>query len=134
MGRLGNRTQEGFAVKVCADSGTNDPRRASLIIRVHGFLISSRSPSMLRIVGASLAVVAAALFLTLGSAEAQNAKKNQMVKGTIKSVEADKDVLIVAQQVKNEKVDRELSITPDVEFTITAKGKTETANGRNGLR
>jgi hypothetical protein len=91
---------------------------------------------MLRIVGISCAILAFGLFLSTGSvdAQAQNTKKNQMVKGTIKTVETDKDVLIVNQKVKNETVDRELSITPDVEFTITAKGETKIANGRNGLR
>ena len=89
---------------------------------------------MLRVVGISMAVLAVGLFLSAGSVDAQNTKKNQMVKGTIKTVETDKDVLIVDQKVKNETVDRELSITPDVEFTITAKGETKTANGRNGLR
>jgi hypothetical protein len=91
---------------------------------------------MLRVVGISCAVLAVGLFLSAGSvdAQAQNTKKNQMVKGTIKTVETDKDVLIVDQKVKNEKVERQLSITPDVEFTITANGQTKTANGRDGLR
>ena len=92
---------------------------------------------MLRLIGVTCAVLAVGFFLVAGSVDAQaqqKTKKNQMVKGTIKEVETDKDLLIVDQQVKNEKVQRELSITPDVEFTITAKGETKTANGRNGLR
>jgi hypothetical protein len=91
---------------------------------------------MLRFAGVVCAVVAVGLFLTVGSvARAQNTKKkNQMVKGTIKSVDADKDLLVILQKVKNESVDRELSITADTEVTVTAKGKTESGSGKNGLR
>jgi hypothetical protein len=58
-----------------------------------------------------------------------------MVKGTVKTVDTDKDVLVINQKVKNEVVDRELSITPAVEFTVTKKGaESKTASGRDGLR
>ena len=45
-----------------------------------------------------------------------------MVKGTIKEVQLDKNVLIVNQKVKNESVDRELSIEATTEFVVTIKG------------
>jgi hypothetical protein len=90
---------------------------------------------MLRIVGGLCAMAALGLLLSVGTvAKAQNAKKNQMVKGTIKSVDAEKDLLVVSQKVKNESVDRELSITADTEVTVTAKGETKTASGKNGLQ
>ena len=90
---------------------------------------------MLRFVGVLCAMVAVGLVLSVGSvANAQNTKKNQMVKGTIKTVDAEKDLLVVAQKVKAESVDRELSIGVDTEVTVTVKGETKTASGRNGLR
>ena len=88
---------------------------------------------MLRIAGIVCAAVALFLLTSAGSAQG-TAKKNQMVKGTIKVVETDKDVLIVSQKVKNEAVDRELSILNTTEFEVTKNGKTETGVGREGLR
>jgi len=67
------------------------------------------------------------------SAGAADKAKPQMVKGTVKKVEAEKNVLVVSQQVKNEKVDRELSITETTEFSVTANGETKTATGKAGL-
>lgn len=58
------------------------------------------------------------------------AKQNQMVKGTIKSVDVDRSVLVINQKVKNEVVDRELSITADTAFAIGAKE----VSGKLGLR
>jgi hypothetical protein len=55
--------------------------------------------------------------------------KNQMVTGTIKSVDVEKNVLVVSQKVKTEKVDRELSITEDVEFEVGG----QSASGVKGL-
>jgi hypothetical protein len=91
---------------------------------------------MLRVVGILCAMVAVGLFLSVGAvAQAQNTtKKNQMVKGTIKSVDAEKDLLVILQKVKAESVDRELSITADTEVTVTAKGETKTASGKAGLQ
>jgi len=60
--------------------------------------------------------------------------KNQMVKGTIKSVDADKDVLVINQKVKNEVVDRELSILDTTEFVVTTATGTKTATGNAGLQ
>ncbi len=67
--------------------------------------------------------LACALFaftiLSLGNADAGGkAKKNQMVKGTIKTVDPAKNLLVVAQKVKNETIDRELSILETTEFLI----------------
>jgi hypothetical protein len=61
-------------------------------------------------------------------------QKSQMVKGTIKSADTSKSQLIINQKVKNETVDRELSITETTEFVVTDKdGKTKTTNGKDGL-
>ena len=49
----------------------------------------------------------ALVFLVAGNSDAGGkAKKNQMVKGTIKLVDTSKDLLVVNQKVKNEFVDR----------------------------
>lgn len=71
--------------------------------------------------------LAAVLFLVTADGTAQDQKKvknNQMVTGTIKSVDVEKNVLVILQNVKNEKVDRELSITEDVEFEVGGKSVT----------
>lgn len=71
---------------------------------------------------------------SVASAQApKQTKGNQMVKGTVKSVDVKSGVLVVAQDVKNEKVDRQLSITPDVEWTIKTGGETKTVTGKEGL-
>ncbi len=73
-------------------------------------------------------------FLIGGSSVDAQAQKNQMVKGTIKSVDSDTKVLVIHQKVKAESVDRELSITENVEFTVTLKnGEKKTASGRSGM-
>ena len=69
-----------------------------------------------------------------GMTEGAQAKKAQMVKGTIKEVQLDKDVLIVNQKVKNEFVDRELSILDSTEFAVTIKGEKKSATGSAGLK
>jgi hypothetical protein len=76
----------------------------------------------------------AVMILALGNADAGGkAKKNQMVKGTIKTVDPAKNLLVVNQKVKNETVDRELSILDTTEFVImTGKDKKE-ATGKSGL-
>ena len=67
-----------------------------------------------------------------GSADA--GQKPQMVKGTVKSADTTKSQLIINQKVKNETVDRELSIKEETEFVVTdANGKTTTTNGKDGL-
>lgn len=87
---------------------------------------------MLRIVAVLTTVCALAVFA--GSGTAGGKKKNQMVKGTIKLVDPSKDLLIVNQKVKNEVVDRELSILDSTAFVImTGKEKKEFV-GRDGLK
>jgi hypothetical protein len=78
------------------------------------------------------ALVAVPLFVGPAAA-ADKAAKNQMVKGTIKVVDLAKKVLVVNQKVKNEVVDRELSITEDAEFVIKTGKETKEASGSEGL-
>ena len=77
---------------------------------------------MIRLV-ALLTTLLAVILVVGGEAGAGKAQKSQMVKGTIKSVDTSKDLLIVNQKVKNEVVDRELSITADTEFVVNAGGR-----------
>jgi len=67
------------------------------------------------------------------TADAGAAKKNQMVKGTIKSVSPETDVLVVNQKVGTGVVDRQLSITKEVEWSITTPEGTKELTGREGL-
>jgi len=70
----------------------------------------------------------------LNSVDAANNQKNQMVKGSVKSADTSKSLLVINQKVKNETVDRELSISETTEFVVTdADGKTTTTNGKDGL-
>ncbi|WP_020476346.1 hypothetical protein [Zavarzinella formosa] len=64
---------------------------------------------------------------------ADKTQKNQMVKGTIKSVDPEKGVLIINQKLANGVVDRELSITPTVEFVVTTKDGTKEVTGKEGM-
>lgn len=66
-------------------------------------------------------------------ARAQKAQKNQMVKGTIKTVDASKGVLVINQKVKNEAVDRELDIQDKTEFIIKVGDETKQATGKSAL-
>jgi hypothetical protein len=61
------------------------------------------------------------------------AVKSQMVKGTIKLVDPAKSLLIVNQKVKNEIVQRELSILETTEFVIIKGKDKEEADGKEGL-
>ncbi len=88
---------------------------------------------MFRLFAFACLVAGLALLANTSAVDAQ-AKKNQMVKGTIKSVSVDTDVLVVNQKVKNEFVDRELSILADTEFVVTKDGQTKSAKGNAGLR
>jgi hypothetical protein len=74
-----------------------------------------------------------ALSLFAGSIDAGGKVKNQMVKGTIKEVQLDKDVLIINQKVKNENVDRELSILETTEFVVMQGSDKKEAVGHKGL-
>ena len=80
-------------------------------------------------------VCALVIFAGFGTAADKAAKpaKNQMVKGTVKSVDVSKSVLIVNQKVKNETVERQLDIKSDTEFVITINGEKKELLGKNGL-
>ena len=85
---------------------------------------------------ASLALVACLAIVAVLFVQPTMAQppKQQMVKGTIKTVDTSKDLLVINQKVKNETVDRELSILDTTEFVVmTASGKRE-AVGNAGLR
>lgn len=83
---------------------------------------------MIRVIVAVLA-----LFVASSGVASAQAVKNQMVKGTVKKVEVSKDLLIINQQLKNEKVDRELSIEPTTVFIVTVDGQKKEISGRQGL-
>ena len=87
---------------------------------------------MLRIVSAALALTAVVVFVSPGTA-ADKAAKNQMVKGTVKTVDVDNNVLVVNQKVKDETVERQLDILPTTEFEVTINGETKEATGNDGL-
>jgi hypothetical protein len=80
-----------------------------------------------------LAALAVSAFIVSAVSAADKAAKNQMVKGTIKSVDASKKVLIVNQKVKDETVERQLDIRDDTEFEVTVDGEKKTATGKDGL-
>jgi hypothetical protein len=92
----------------------------------------------------SLAVVAVVLAFALLAGFAQAADKdakkagkgakNQMVRGTIKVVDVEKNVLIVNQKVKSAVVDRELDIRNDTEFVVMDGKDEQTASGAEGLK
>ena len=89
---------------------------------------------MVRVVACGLALLGF-FFVAGGMTEVSaQAQKAQMVKGTIKEVQLDKDVLIVNQKVKNEFVDRELSILSTTEFVVTIKGQKKEGTGSAGLK
>jgi hypothetical protein len=87
-------------------------------------------PRMWIRVGALVAVV---LFAAQAVAADKAAKQNQMVKGTIKQVNVKDGVLVVAQKVKNETVDRQLDIKDLTEFVIMVGGQKKEATGKLGL-
>lgn len=93
---------------------------------------------MVRLLGSGTAFLAI-VFLAAGSSDAgdqakKKVKNNQMVKGTIKSVDASKDLLVVNQKVKKEFVDRELSILDTTEFVIITGSDKKEVTGKEGLR
>jgi hypothetical protein len=90
------------------------------------------SIAMIRTV--SFALTASALFVLVGNGLAEGQQKAQMVKGTIKSVDAGKDLLVVNQKVKNEVVDRELSILSTTEFVLINGSDKKEGVGNAGLR
>ena len=75
------------------------------------------------------------LFLVSAGTEGAVNQKPQMVKGTIKSVDLDKSVLIINQKVKNDVVDRELSIETTTEFVLKKKGSEDkVGTGADGFK
>ena len=88
---------------------------------------------MVRTLGCATALFAFVLFSTSATVEGRLAK-NQMVKGTIKSVDPSKALLVINQKVKKEVVDRELSILDDTEFIIMKGTEKTTVIGKDGLR
>jgi hypothetical protein len=82
-------------------------------------------------------LLAAVLAVAGGAADAKDktgkAVKSQMVKGTIKLVDPAKSLLIVNQKVKNEIVQRELSILDTTQFVIMRGKDKEEADGKEGL-
>lgn len=91
---------------------------------------------MLRCFAIACVLSALALVSQSGIADdkaAPKIKQNQMVKGTVKSVDLKKNVLIVNQKVKNEVVDRELSITAETAFVIMKGNEKKEASGSDGL-
>jgi hypothetical protein len=84
----------------------------------------------MRTVVCALLVVA---FFAVDASAAPKAKKNQMVKGTIKSIDVQNKVLVVSQKLKTESVDRQLDIKDDTEFVITIGKEKKEAFGKEGL-
>jgi hypothetical protein len=93
---------------------------------------------MIRIFACGCTFLALILLTLSGVADAQTAagkaKKNQMVKGTIKSVDVSKDLLVVNQKVKNETVDRELSILDTTAFVVMTGSEKKEVVGKDGLK
>ena len=93
---------------------------------------------MLRTACGLLAVAIFAGFALSADNDVAKQANNKMVKGTVKSVDADTGVLIVNQELKGKDgkaqvVDRELSIKANTHWVFnTADGKQET-DGKDGL-
>jgi hypothetical protein len=88
---------------------------------------------MLRTAGVSCALLALVVFVG-GATAADKAVKNQMVKGTIKSVNVKDGVLVVSQKLKKgEAVDRQLDIKDVTEFVIMIGKETKEVSGKAGL-
>jgi len=85
---------------------------------------------MLRLIFSAALALGLVGFVDIDAAFAQKA---QMVKGTVKSADPSKNLLVINQIVKEEKVDRELSITATTTFTIKDGDKTTEATGKEGL-
>jgi len=82
---------------------------------------------------AILSAVLALGLVSLANAADPKPVKSQMVKGTVKSVDVGTGVLVISQVVKEEKVDRQLSITDDVQWEIKTGTETKTLTGKDGL-
>ena len=82
---------------------------------------------------AACALLVVGVFTVAGTA-ADKAAKNQMVKGTIKSVDPDASVLVVNQKVKDETVERQLDISDTTEVEVVGADGANTATGKAGLQ
>lgn len=89
---------------------------------------------MARILVCLCALFALTMLVADGSAQDQKPVKNQMVKGTIKSVDLGKNLLVINQKLKNETVDRELSILDTTEFVVMKGNDKKELTGKDGLR
>src|ERR1051326_3684726 len=92
-----------------------------------------RSLFMFRAIAASSLLIVPLLLIQTGEAGGK-AVKSQMVKGVIKQVDTEKDVLIVKQKVKNEFVDRELSILDTTEIVLKIGQETKSGVGKAALK
>jgi hypothetical protein len=88
---------------------------------------------MVRLFAFACSLFAFVLLLNGVTDGAQKAK-NQMVKGTIKSVDLEKSVLVINQKVKNDVVDRELSIEETTEFIVMINGEKKEGTGAAGFK
>jgi hypothetical protein len=91
---------------------------------------------MLRIAVGAVLVLAVAVGAggAADKADKQKTKQNQMVKGTVKSVDYKNGVLVVSQKLKGETVDRQLDIKEETAFEITVEGeKKQDLFGKEGL-
>src|SRR5450631_1668891 len=84
---------------------------------------------MIRMIACTLTLLTLVVF-TSGVTAGGKAK---MVKGTIKTVDTSKDLLIVNQKVKDEFVDRELSILSSTEFVVVNGSDKKEGTGKAGL-
>jgi hypothetical protein len=82
----------------------------------------------------AFALTAFSFVIVVGTGLGEGQQKAQMVKGTIKTVDASKDLLVVNQKVKNEIVDRELSILSTTEFVLIQGSDKKEGVGNAGLR
>jgi len=86
------------------------------------------------------ALVASVIFagVALSADDPAKAANNKMVKGTIKSVDADLGVLVVNQETKKDGktqvVDRELSIKPTTHFVVMTGTEKQEADGMDALK
>jgi len=87
------------------------------------------------------ALFALVVFVGAGLAADDNVAKqanNKMVKGTVKSVDADTGVLVVNQELKKDGqtqvVDRELSIKATTRFIIMGGDGKQEADGKDALK
>jgi hypothetical protein len=93
---------------------------------------------MLRTLSALLALVVFAGAALAADDNVAKQANNKMVKGTVKSVDADTGVLIVNQELKKDGqtqvVDRELSIKATTRFIIMGGDGKQEADGKDALK